>query len=347
MRKTPFIDYLGKDAARTQLTECIRIVVFRALNLGDLLCAIPFFRTLKANLPCSHICLISLAWAQVIQRRFAHYIDEFIPFPGYPGLPEIANPEEKLVSQFLENVQRKKFDLAIQLHGSGKIVNPLVRQFEAKWVAGFYEKGQDEEQFPLFMPYPKNEHEVWRFLKLAEHMGLTLHGHALEFPLIDEDLDELGKIPDYHRLKSRVYVCLHPGAGAQSRQWSIHNFAKLGDFLYERGCNVVLTGVSSEQDLTKELEGRMKYRCFDFAKYGLSLGASARLVADARLVVTNDTGMAHLAAALKIASIVIFMNPTVIPYWHPLNPARIVLVNGRDENCLQVSKNAALEICGS
>src|SRR5690349_23412729 len=116
------------------------IAVLRALQLGDLLCSVPAFRSLRAAFPQAHIALIGLPWSKAFVNRFRRYLDEFIEFPGYPGLPErpaaaAATPD------FLAIMQRRRFDLALQMHGNGRYTNQLLPLLGARVTAGFVQPG--------------------------------------------------------------------------------------------------------------------------------------------------------------------------------------------------------------
>ena len=98
--------------------------ILRALQLGDLLCAVPCVRALRAALPDAEMVLIGLPWARSFVQRFDMYLDGFREFPGYPGLPEQA-PRLERIGAFLDEIQAEEFDLVLQMQGSGRITNPL------------------------------------------------------------------------------------------------------------------------------------------------------------------------------------------------------------------------------
>src|SRR5690606_32991236 len=117
-----------------------KIAIFRALNLGDMLCVIPTIRAIRAAWPEADVYLIGLPWQKEFVRRFSQYFDHFIEFPGWPGLPE-QEPDLARIPEFLSLVQHHQFDLLFQMQGNGEITNTLCATWGSKRLCGLRTSG--------------------------------------------------------------------------------------------------------------------------------------------------------------------------------------------------------------
>lgn len=280
-----------------------RIAIFRALMLGDMLCAVPALRDIRSGFPEAEIVLIGLPWAREFVDRYRPLLDGFREFPGYPGLPE-REPEIGRLTAFFEGIRAERFDLAIQLHGAGSISNAVTARFGSRINAGFYEPGHFCPDPATFLQYPDRGLELRRLLGLVEHLGIPSRGESLEFPIFDEDALSARRLVEGLRLGSREYVCIHGGASVPGRRWHTERFAAAADALAGRGFAVLLTGTAGEAELTGAIARAMRAPAIDLAGR-TPLGMLAALLAGARLLVCNDTGVSHLADALRVPSVVI------------------------------------------
>lgn len=297
-----------------------RVAVLRALHLGDLLCAVPALRSLRAGLPETEIVLVGLPWAREFASRFAAYLDGFLALPGVPGLPE-QPPEPERLAAFLRRARRRRFDLAVQLHGDGRVTNGLAARLGARLLAGFHPRGGPCPDPSRFLPYPDAGPEIRRLLRLTAFLGLPDRGEELEFPLREEDVMDLRRLPEAASLRPGEYVCVHPGGRDPARRWAPEEFAAVADGLGRRGLRVVLTGTAGEAALTGAVAGRMAAGPPVDLTGRTSLGALAALLSGARLLVCNDTGVSHLAAALRLPSVVVFTGSDP-ERWAPLDRSR-------------------------
>lgn len=316
-----------------QRPDIDRVVVFRALQLGDMLCAVPALRALRAALPAAHVTLVGLPWAEQFARRFSRYVDDFVAFPGHPGLPEQPVREDETVA-FYERMRTHHASLALQLHGSGETSNGIVAAFGAAHVAGFVSPGQAPPPGFHALPFPSDGAEPVRLLSLVEWLGAPADDGALEFPLTEEDRDELRRSGVAAALGAGDYLCIHPGARSRDKCWPAQNFARVGDALArEFGLGVVLTGSAGEAALAADVASRMTEPAVNAAA-PISIGAMAALMNGSRLLVCNDTGVSHIAAGLGLRSVVIFSKADM-RRWAPLDRER--------HRCLRDPEGRAVE----
>jgi len=296
-----------------------RIVILRALQLGDLLVAVPALRALRAALPSASITLIGLPWAREFVRRFNRYLDDFLEFPGYPGLPE-REPQIRQIPAFFAEAQNRRFDLALQMHGSGSYLNSILVLLGARINAGFYLPGNYCPDRDRFLPFPQHEHEIRMMMRLIEFLGVPLAGEELEFPLSEADWQKFRAVDEAAELMGSDYVCVHAGARYRSRRWPAERFAAVADALAERGLRVVLTGTTGEAELVATVSRSIRAPHLNLAGKIDELGAFGALLRGARLVVSNDTGVSHMVAGLKVPSVIITSGSDP-QRWGPLNYA--------------------------
>jgi ADP-heptose:LPS heptosyltransferase len=295
-------------------TPARSVVVLRALpGLGDVLCAVPALRALRGALPHAHLAVIGLPVSNLLLDRFGAYVDELIPFPGYPGIPEQPCNLPELL-RFLDRIRRREFDLALQLHGSGEVSNKLVSLLGARATGGFQRHGVTPLDRSRWLPFSEYEPEPIRNLSLLRHLGADGRPD-LEFPIRASDRARLdvGSSP----LLDEAYAVLHPGASRADRRWPTCRFAEVGDALAERGLHVVLTGSDGERELTRSVSRRMRAHAIDLAGT-TDVGTLAALLDAARMLVCNDTGVSHLAAAVRAPSVVLFTTSNDAR-WAPLD----------------------------
>jgi len=317
-----------------------RIAVLRALFLGDLLCASPALRALRRRFPAAEITLIGLPWAADLAARWP-YLDRFAPFPGWPGLAEVPFDPVR-TEAFLAAARGDRFDLAIQMHGSGPASNGFVAALGARETVGYSLTA--DARLTACLPWTEEEHEIRRWLRLV---ALTPRP---PFPRVGEGEQNLSpqdwgvggdgggaERPDFpttpaERRRARALlaaappgdgplVALHPGAKDAARRWPPERFAALGDALAARwGARLLLTGGDGERALTAAVRSSLRARSLDLAGT-TDLGTFAALIAGLDLLVTNDTGASHLAAAAGTRSVVLF-GPSRPGRWAPLDRER-------------------------
>jgi ADP-heptose:LPS heptosyltransferase len=291
-----------------------RIAVLRALYLGDFLCAEPALRALKTRFPLAELTLIALPWIEPLLRRYSS-VDHFLPFPGCRGIAEVPYRPEA-TRAFLAMARDARFDLAIQMHGSGPESNDFVAALGAPLSIGFSPTGSPSP-LTLPVPYPGDHvHEARKWLGLVAHVGATGSPRPC-LPVLPEEeaaADELLAGLD----RSRPIVALHAGARDPARRWPPERFAALaGELWGTRGCQVVLIGTETEAEANGLILQACRAPLLDLHER-TSLGSLAALLDRVDLLVTNDSGPSHVAWARSAPSVVLF-GPTSPSRWAPLH----------------------------
>ena len=137
---------------------------------------------------------------------------------------------------------------------------------------------------------------------------------------------ETQKILSAHQVNKDNYAVFVPGATVEAKKWPVENFAALADKVYKKyQCNIVVVGTESERETAEELQELADVPVINLAGR-TNIRQLIAALAGAKIVVSNDTGPAHIAAALGVSVVLIFgfTNPSrVAPYGRPQTVAAV------------------------
>ena len=293
------LDPSAPDRLRSVLLVRLRV------GLGDVLCTVPALRALRAAHPGLHVALATWPEMAGVLARYPSYVDELVPFPGVAGIPE-RTPDGSY-EQWCAEQRARGWDLALQVYGDNPVANDVTAAVGARLTGGFAPARGPALDPALHLPYPHARHEADRHLRLLEHLGLPAGAsRALEWPVLPEDA---------YDVPGGNYVVLHPGATCSSRRWPVDRFAAVADALAADGLTVVVGGVPAEAATTSAVVAAMRAPAVDLTGQ-TSLGQYALLLRDAAVVVANDTGTAHLTAAVGGRVVTVFLSGDPVRWRH-------------------------------
>src|SRR6185312_11485326 len=130
-----------------------KVALLRASRIGDFLCATPAFRALRAALPGAEITLITLPLLRDLVEH-SPQLDRFVAFPGFPGIAEQFF-DARRTGAFLAEMRAERFDLAIQMQGSGVYSNPFTLLLGAHVTTGFIRQRDEPGLLDGALPIPE------------------------------------------------------------------------------------------------------------------------------------------------------------------------------------------------
>lgn len=290
-----------------------KVALVRASRIGDFVCATPAFRAIRKALPLAEISLIAMPFlAELVDR--SPNIDRFIPFPGFLGMAEQFFDPRKVV-EFFQGMQAEQFDLAIQMHGSGVYSNPFTLMLGAKATAGFVRPEDPAGKLAAALPISATQNEVKKVLSLVRFLGIEPQEETTEFPLWAEDLETAEMLLAKAK---KPLIGLHPGAREATKRWAVEKFIAVGKALQqELGGTVILLGGEEERQIAELIGENIGQETLILAGK-TSLPELGAILTKLAILITNDSGPAHIAYALSTPSITIFggTDPQV---WGPLD----------------------------
>ncbi len=303
------------------------VLMLRALGLGDFLTGVPAYRALRACYPGYEIVLAAPPQLALL-AELTGAIDRVLPTGELQPVPWRGPPPA----------------VAADLHGNGPASHDLVRAVGAPITMMYASPADPDVAGPW---WDEEEHEVTRWCRLLGWWGLPADPSAL-----------LLSLPAWPARVRRAAV-IHPGAASGSRRWPAARFAEVARTLAAWGLPVVITGTGAERSLADQVALAAGLGRGAVLAGRTDLAGLAAVVAEASVVISNDTGVAHLAVAYGTPSVTLF-GPVSPDLWGPPrgSPRHLVLWKGSggrpgdahgaqpDPRLLRIEAGEVLEMAG-
>jgi lipopolysaccharide heptosyltransferase II len=331
---------LLSEGGRTEWTDdrwsdAKRILCVRLDTLGDVLMTTPAIRALKESRPDREVTLLT-STVGAAGARLVPEIDDILIYDA-PWMNHRADP--RLDRAIVEQIRSRRFDAAVLFNVYSQNIwaaamlchlaeIPLRLGYSRENPYGLLTDWAPELEPPRFV-----RHEVQRQLELVQRIGCNTWDARLSLSVsdqarsgIDQRLRDSGVDP------SGPWVVVHPGSRAASRRYPEERFAATADTLAgEHGWQICFTGDAQEEPLIETIRGEMNSASVSLAG-SLDLEQFAALIQATPLLITNNTGPAHIAAALGTPQVVLYAltNTQHMP-WHA--PARVLRHDVPCRNC--------------
>jgi len=318
-----------------------RILIVRQHNqLGDMLCAVPLFRALRATFPDAYIALLARPLNSEVLRN-AQYLNEIIV---YDKKQFIHAPFE--VWRFARSLKKKKFDVVLVpstvsmsvssdiiafLSGTRRRIGPASLAGKKNLTGYLY-----NTQVPLDWSKDPTVHQTQRNMDIASILVLHKPSLELEIGLTQQEISDGKEFLTVHCGERELVVGFHPGAAKPENKWDAVRFAEIANRCAEiYGAFIVISEGPDDAEPVREMIMHMPN---EHVKIGTPVRFAASVIHHCDIFLSNDTGMMHVAAGTGTPTLSLF-GPTDPLQWAPLGKQhRFILGKGNSLDGLTVDK---------
>jgi lipopolysaccharide heptosyltransferase I len=308
------------------------ILVIKPSSLGDIVLALPALTALRKSFPDANI-----SW--FIRPDFAPLLE------NHPHLNEVILFDRKFLGKawyhprafgsllsLIWRLRRSKFDLVIDLQG-------LFRTASLAWLSrckNRFGMTMARELAHIFYTHkiPQDQdciHLVDYYLKIIQAAGASQTQAQFVLPVNSAAVDSVNEMLGAYGVNVDNYAVFVPGSAHTDKRWPIERFAALADKISSQfGLSIVGIGTASEKGDVETLSRLAGIPIANFAGQ-TSLAELFALLRAAKLVVSNDTGPGHIAAALDTPTVLIFgrSNPARVAPYRKKHCVAAIEPNGR------------------
>ena len=283
----------------------MKILILKPSSLGDVIHALPVLRLLKQHHPKSEIHW----WLEGGLLPLLEGDPDITRIFGFPRKNWFAPKNWKAVYDGVSAMQAERFDIALDLQG-------LARSGIAAWLANAEtvvgldnpregaREGAQMYYDVITPPSPLKTHAVDRYLNILRPLGVPIHDRFDWMPRRQAVAD---RVQDKWNAGASRWISLLPGARWDNKRWPVENFSQLVRELSQRhpGHRFVVIGGKADEPLGLAIARANPDRCLQLAGK-TDLQEMIEWMRLSELVITNDTGPMHIAAALRRPVLALF-----------------------------------------
>jgi ADP-heptose:LPS heptosyltransferase len=290
------------------------MVILRALALGDFLTGLPALRALTRAFPEHYRVLTCPSWLKPLAQK-TNVADELID-GAYFGKKIGDSGEYRVPTDLQERIELEKAqlnglrgapeepDIAVNLRGQRAALHEVLLALKPHRFIGYYNPDVPATKgSPIWRP---DEHEVERWCRLLQENGIPADPHDLHIEPLDLAVART----------ARGATIIHPGAGSLARHWPVKRWAAVARWEKQMGNRVILTGAVHEVEIASKVAALAELTPDAVFAGRTDILELAALCAVAKRIICVDTGIAHLAVALRTPSVVLF-GPMSPSRWGP------------------------------
>ena len=276
-------------------------VILKTAGMGDTIITDAVIHEIKAAYPDSSITFIS-SKANYGMAKTLEHIDRVYNF-------EMGKPLKSLK----ECANLGHFDYCLDFAPWARINAVISYVLNADYKVGFKRKGMYRHYiYDKAVEHSDELHEVDNFRNILKAIGVPLHSYNPEFH------------PEKSDFISKPYIVFHlfpAGSCVLLRKWADENWIVLGQKIYEKyGCRIVLSGGKEDTAPAEQVVSVLKEKGVDVeniaGKYNLR--QMIDILGGARLLVSVNTGIMHMGAAVGVPMVALH-GATSVKRWGPLS----------------------------
>ena len=298
----------------------LKILVYQVGNIGDLIVSTPVYMALRKKYHDAEITLLSSSGSRkyagaeeiikplnLIDNFHAFFPDDFVSFKHY--------------YTFYRTIRNTKYDLVVYLPSNLWKTFTICRDMIFFFLAGIkYGVGfRVYEDYHFYLKHkilPKNE--IDRLFDLLKPLEIKNGNKLPQFAISNESTKIVESLFSQHKITgNQVKIGIMPGGKYPARLWPGHYFSELINKINENfSVKIILLGSEPEKKLVEEIKNQIKKKPLDTCGC-LTINQTGALIKQCHLLITNDSGPMHIAAAVKTPTVSIFSAVDIPFLWYP------------------------------